>query len=98
MESIQETKHRTVDLGKRYSLPEKVTTIKYKGYFLVVANNAATWIVLENDKQLQFYQLLEKFSLSDALEKFKGNITDAKKVVIQIEAKQFENTSIKRNT
>lgn len=98
MESIQETKHRTVDLGKRYSLPEKVTTIKYKGYILVVANNAATWIVLENDKQLQFYQLLEKFSLSDALEKFKGNITDAKKVVIQIEAKQFENTSIKRNT
>ena len=87
---------RRIDLHKHYQIPDKTTTVRYKGYILVVADNVANWIVLENDSQLEFYELLKSLPLDEALESFKGDFVDARKTVIQLEAKQFENTEVKR--
>ena len=71
---------------------------RYNGYILVIANETANWIVLENDSQLEFFELLKGFPLNEALDVFKGNMIDAQKTVIQLEAKRFENLETKKQT
>ena len=83
MKTIREIRHQEINSSKRYCLPEKTTIVRYNGYILVIANETANWIVLENDSQLEFFELLKGFPLNEALDVFKGNMIDAQKTVIQ---------------
>lgn len=98
MKTIQEIRHQGVNPSKRYCLPEKTTIVRHNGYILVVADETANWIVLENDSQLDFFELLKVFPLNEALDVFKGKMIDAQKTVIQLEAKRFENLEVKKQT
>jgi len=64
------------------------------GLHVVVSPDTANWIVLDNDKQLEFFELLRKDNLETALQKFNGTQEDARAVVIQIEARRFEQKEV----
>lgn len=93
---ISETKQTEISLDKVYKMPVKLTTIRYEGKILIIANDTANWIVLENERQQRFFELLKSHSLKDALYLFNGDMSDAQGVVVQLEARQFENTEVKR--
>ncbi|MCI6663612.1 MAG: radical SAM protein [Spirochaetia bacterium] len=86
---------KEIDLCKRYNVPENISVRSCDGVYLVVAREYANWIVLENEQQLQFFELLQSYSLGEALEVFSGEKKDAVAVVTQLEAKRFEAANIK---
>lgn len=86
---------KEVDLYKRYNFPVNISIIQHDGVYLVIAREHVNWIVLENEKQLQFFELLHSYSLGEALELFCGEKKDAVAVVTQLEAKRFEATNTK---
>ena len=85
---------KEIDLCKRYNVPENISVRSCDGVYLVVAREHANWIVLENEQQLQFFELLQSYSLGEALEVFSGEKKDAVAVVTQLEAKRFEAANI----
>jgi len=80
------------DINKYYSIPDNVKVIRYREYILVISVNTANWLVLKNEEQLRFFELLNTMQLSSALLSFKGDLKDAKDVVLQLEGKRFEST------
>ena len=52
---ISETKQTEISLDKVYKMPVKLTTIRYEGKILIIANDTANWIVLENERQQRFF-------------------------------------------
>lgn len=66
----------------------------YNECIFVIAVETGNWIVLDNEEQLEFFNLLIDYKLSDALSRFCGSIENAQKVVIQLEARDFENTQV----
>lgn len=81
---------KTVPQEKRYSFPKTIKIIRYGGYILVVSIETANWIVLENEYQLRFFELLKGKNIGQSLEAFDGDYTDAQTVVTQLEARNFE--------
>ncbi|MDE7431583.1 MAG: radical SAM protein, partial [Lachnospiraceae bacterium] len=88
------TKESEISSDKHYLFPSNIEIIEYKGKWIVVSVQTANWIVLENIAQYEFFQLLLKFSLGEALSKFNGNDEDAEWVVVQLEARQFEKKEV----
>lgn len=91
---IMTTIKKNITENKRYNLPEKTTVVRYKGLILVIAHDTANWIVLNNESQLLFYELLKTNPLNTSLKLFRGSYSDAQNVIIQLEAKQFEDRSV----
>lgn len=85
-----------IDLTKKYIFPRKISIVNHSGFILVIADDTAKWIVLNNIEQLDFFNLLKINSIADSLSKFNGSENDAKNVITQIEAKHFENTKVKK--
>lgn len=81
-----------LDIYKRYSVPDNIKIVRYRDSILVISVLTANWLVLKNEEQLRFFELLKTMQLSEALINFKGDLNDAKEVVLQLEGKNFENT------
>lgn len=92
--SSKEIKAVHIDDNKRYTFPAKLTTVSYAGMFLIIADEYANWIVLKTKSQLDFFELLKKHSLKEALHLFNGEYEDAKYVVTQIEARKLESVNV----
>ncbi|MBQ2351097.1 MAG: hypothetical protein II394_02670, partial [Bacteroidales bacterium] len=88
---------KVIDVKKQYVFPSNIAKVKYKDVFIIIAVNQANWIILENDSQVQFFDLLNEYTIEEALNIFKGSKRDASNVVTQIEARQFTNINRKRN-
>ena len=84
---------------KVYHFLDDIRTIQYKNSILVVCVPTGNWIVLDNDVQMEYFSLLRNgFNIGAALGKIGGNINDAQKVIVQIEAKRFEAHDVLTNT
>ena len=83
---------KTIDPNKKYNMPPSIKVVKHRDSFLVIAPETAKWIVLDNDEQFDFFELLRNYTLQDSLNRFKGDYNNAQHVVIQLEARRFEDT------
>lgn len=83
---------KKVSPEKRYQMPNNIRIVRHKNHILVIAPDTAKWLVLENEEQLDFFHLLEENKLSDALNLFQGEYKNAQQVVLQLEARRFEDT------
>lgn len=86
-----------VDTNKKYCFPNNIREVKYNGKILIISVDTARWIVLENNRQLEFFHCLKECTIQEAIERF-GEDPSIKDVLIQIEAKQFVSTEVKRST
>ena len=84
------SKEVEVSSQKRYDFPIEVREIHHDGKIIVVSPATACWIVLDNESQLQFFNLLRSHNLEESLSIFKGAEDDAMWVVTQLEARSFE--------
>lgn len=80
---------KNIPLDTRYSLPKETAIIHHSGKILIIAPECSNYIVLDNDIQYQFYQLLTNYTLGVALSKTNIPAKEAQAVIVQIEAKQF---------
>ena len=86
MEQIQ----KEISSNYKFCLPAIIDVVHYRGKILVVARDEANWIVLDNESQFIFFELLRKHTLGDSLLLFNGDEKDAEWVVTQIVARHFE--------
>lgn len=61
----------------------------------MISPETANWIILENEEQWQFFQLLTSFDLGTALKQFCGAYENAQYTVMQIVAKHFDNLAVR---
>ena len=61
----------------------------------MISPETASWIILENEEQWQFFQLLTSLDLGNALKQFCGAYENAQYTVTQIVAKHFDNQLVK---
>lgn len=87
---MKTTVHKQISPDKKYVFPKNLHIIRYNGKILIIAVDIGNWLVLENEKQLNFFHLLEKNPLNKALELFEGKHEDSIETITQIEARQFE--------
>lgn len=83
---------RTVGLDTIYQLPQSINIVQHRGKFIVIAPECANYIVLDNEDQVSFYNLLYENSIGTALSSINILESDARNVVTQIEARRFDNT------
>ena len=57
---------KTIDLEKQYSFPENLKVVHRNESILIISRETANWIVLQNEFQLDFFELLKKYKLKDA--------------------------------
>ena len=86
MEQIE----KEISSNYKFCLPAIIDVVHYRGKILVVARDEANWIVLDNESQFIFFELLKKHTLGDSLLLFNGDEKDAEWVVTQIVARHFE--------
>lgn len=89
------TVRKTISKDTHFSFPDNLRVIRYKGKILVISPETANWLVLENNEQYHFFQLLESLDLGNALEQYDGEYCNAQYTVTQIVAKDFENRKVK---
>lgn len=89
-----EVKKKELDLSYKYNFPTKLEIIRYKGSIIIISIETANWIILNNEKQLLFFNLLKDLPINKALERFNGLKEDYEQVLIQIEAKHFEDRTV----
>lgn len=87
---------KSIDSKKQYIFPQSISIIHYDSKILVIAVETGNWIVLENNSQLEFFNLLKEYTLEKSLELFKGEQKDADQTVMQLEARHFENQITKK--
>ena len=78
-----------IDVHQKYEFPEHLEIVKHRDVWLVIAVETASWIVLDNEDQLNFFLLLKRNSIEKALDEFVGNLQNARWVLVQIEARQL---------
>lgn len=61
----------------------------------MISPETANWIILENEEQWQFFQLLTSFDLGTVLKQFCGAYENAQYTVMQIVAKHFDNLAVR---
>lgn len=89
-------KEREISIDKKYVMPRKIKIIKYEEKYLVIDVDKANWIVLSNDNQKNIFDLLEDGkSIGRVLELITEDCEeDLSQVLLQLEAKEFENTKV----
>lgn len=85
---------KEVSPNKKYVFPKNIAIVEFKGKHIVISVDTACWIILENKFQLDFFILLQQYSIKDALSRFDGDEDDAQWVVAQIEARRFDSMEI----
>lgn len=92
-------KNINIDDSKVYSFPKKLSIVNHQDKILVIADEVANWIVLDNKKQLEIFNLLNTSNSIETILKInRYSLTDIQNVLIQVEAKHFENTTIIKQT
>lgn len=86
-----------IDPHKRYKIPVQLSVVRHGGRILIISIETACWIVLNNDEQLHFFELLKEYNLSDAINYFEGLQSDVLNVIIQLEARKFESMDITKS-
>lgn len=88
-----------IPLTKKYNFPKEYDTIHHANYYIIMAPEYANYIVLENKEQLDFFHLLEKYTIEDAIRNIEYPISsiDIQKVLIQIEGKKFSDEKIEKS-
>ncbi len=89
-------KKKTIDLSFQYKFPDGLKTVRHNGKILIISPNTANWIVLDNESQLTFFNLLKFKPLGESINSFNGLNDDIQQVLIQLEAKQFCESNGKR--
>lgn len=80
---------KKLDLSQRYSFPSEIQTIRYDGRIIIIAPSCLTWIVLDNEAQLHFFNLLKSLSISEAISSQNFSEEDIRNTLTQIEARGF---------
>ena len=88
----------TIDENKKYIFPKNIKKVYYKDIFLIISPETANWIILQNNAQLRFFELLKYLDLKSACKKEDFKKEDIIQVLVQIEAKQFCNTKVLSST
>lgn len=78
-----------IDIAKHYEFPQNMEIVYHKDVWLAIAVETGCWIVLHNQAEFDFFNLLRYNSIELALNKYMGDLQDAQRVLIQIEARQF---------
>ncbi len=91
---MAQTVQKQIDPNKKYSFPTNISIVRYDSKIIVIAVDTGNWIVLENEKQLEFFNLLKENTLEKSLALFSGEQGDAVQTVIQLEARQFERQNV----
>ena len=89
---MEKSKH--IDINKKYEIPTNISIVRYKKYIIVISVDTANWIVLQNDDQLTFFELLKNNTIQQALNISGVSQKNAVEVVTQLEAKKFENKEV----
>lgn len=84
------TINKHIDETRKYSFPSDSKIISYNDKFIIISAHSINWIVLDNKEQLDFFKLLQQYSIKESLVRFKGEFRNAQYCVMQIEAKLFE--------
>lgn len=92
-----EKKKKKISPQKHYKLPDDIRFIHYANVILVISPQTANWIVLDNEEQVKYFNLLRELNIETALKEFSGKHQDAQRVILQLEARHFENTVVKGN-
>src|SRR5574344_2921581 len=87
---------KRIELSKLYKFPSKFKVIKYKTKILVIAIDTARWIVLDSEKQLDIFNLLQQHTLEETIAISDASQNDIMSVVTQIEARHLEERPNKR--
>lgn len=89
------TVKKKISEDTKFTLPVNIKNVTYKGKIFVISPETANWIILENEEQWQFFQLLTSFDLGTALKQFCGAYENAQYTVMQIVAKHFDNLAVR---
>ena len=89
------TVKKKISEDTKFTLPVNIKKVIYKGKIFVISPETANWIILENEEQWQFFQLLTSFDLGTALKQFCGAYENAQYTVMQIVAKHFDNLAVR---
>lgn len=81
---------KEVPLDYHFRFPAIIDTVEYGGKMLVIAREEGNWIVLDNDRQLSFFEALRTSSIEDAMSSTLCPQEDAVWVVTQLIARKFE--------
>lgn len=68
------TVKKKISEDTKFTLPVNIKKVIYKGKIFVISPETANWIILENEEQWQFFQLLTSFDLGTALKQFLWSI------------------------
>lgn len=79
---MAQTVQKQIDPNKKYSFPTNISIVRYDSKIIVIAVDTGNWIVLENEKQLEFFNLLKENTLEKSLVLFSGEQGDAVQTVI----------------
>ena len=60
---MQQQVQKTIDPKKQYIFPQNISIVRYDSKILVIAVETGNWIVLENESQLKFLNLLKENTL-----------------------------------
>lgn len=89
--SMEEEKEIEIDLGKKYLLPD-FSVQAYKGNYIVIFPLIAKWLILHNEEQLDFFNLLGSHTIQQAINLSIAANQDIEWVLIQLEGKKICNT------
>ena len=78
-----------IDFGKRYCLPSEIKVVKYKDAYLAIYTEGVSWIVLQDDEELDIFKAIrERKSIEYLFNNFPE--VSVSNVIMQIEAKKFD--------
>lgn len=87
-------KNIVISLDKKYNFTDPISIKKHKDKILVISVTTACWIVLDNEEQLRFFQLLRRHNIFNSIREFNGDESDYINVVTQIEARGFDSKEV----
>ena len=93
MDNVEEKSIELPD-NKLFSFPSKIVYHHYDNRIFVISVDTANWLILNNEEELAFFELLKKYQLKEALEHFSGSTESAESVLAQIIGRDFENTKV----
>lgn len=85
---------KSIDIDKKYLLPEKLSYKQIDGKHLIISTNTANWILLHNNGQMQLFNMLKNKTLGEVFDSLISNQleeADLIYVLTELEAKDFEN-------
>ena len=90
-------KSKEIDVEKRYMIPEKLAEIRIDDKILIISIESSNWIVLKSENEKMIFDKLRKYSIEEVMDFMNDqSISENEliKVLIQLEAKQFENLDV----